>query len=51
MEMQRRFDKTAMSERTDRFIKLVGLTIRNHYPSGSPAGSSASAWQGPGTIP
>ena len=34
MEMQRRFDRAAMSERTDRFIKLVGLVgFENHYPS------------------
>src|SRR6186713_2893219 len=34
MEMQRRFDAAAMRERTDRFIKLVGLTgFENHYPS------------------
>lgn len=34
MEMQRRFDKATMKERTDHFIKLVGLTgFENHYPS------------------
>ena len=34
MEMQRRFDKASMTERADRFIKLVGLTgFENHYPS------------------
>src|SRR6185436_7867739 len=34
MEMQRRFDSAAMKERTDRFIKLVGLNgFENHFPS------------------
>jgi NitT/TauT family transport system ATP-binding protein len=34
MEMQRRFDPATMRERTDRFIKLVGLNgFENHYPS------------------
>lgn len=34
MEMQRRFDAATMRERTDRFLKLVGLTgFENHYPS------------------
>jgi NitT/TauT family transport system ATP-binding protein len=34
MEMQRRFDAAAMKDRTDRFIKLVGLSgFENHYPS------------------
>lgn len=34
MELQRRFDKAAMTERTDYFIKLVGLGgFEKHYPS------------------
>ena len=34
MEMQRRFDKATMRERTDSFVKLVGLSgFENHYPS------------------
>lgn len=34
MEMQRRFDQAAMRERTDYFIKLVGLSgFERHYPS------------------
>ena len=34
MEMQRRFDAATMKDRTDRFIKLVGLNgFENHYPS------------------
>ncbi|PWU06322.1 MAG: sulfonate ABC transporter ATP-binding protein [Terriglobia bacterium] len=34
MEMQRRFDEAIMRERTDYFIKLVGLTgFERHYPS------------------
>jgi NitT/TauT family transport system ATP-binding protein len=34
MEMQRRFDEATMRERTDYFIKLVGLTgFERHYPS------------------
>jgi NitT/TauT family transport system ATP-binding protein len=34
MEMQRRFDAPTMRERTERFIKLVGLSgFENHYPS------------------
>lgn len=34
MELQKRFDKPAMSERTDYFIKLVGLGgFEKHYPS------------------
>src|SRR5262245_45965242 len=34
MELQRRFDAPTMSERTDRFIKLVGLVgFERHYPS------------------
>jgi NitT/TauT family transport system ATP-binding protein len=33
MEMQRRFDKNAMRERTEYFIKLVGLAgFERHYP-------------------
>ena len=34
MEMQRRFDETKMRERTEHFIKLVGLTgFEKHYPN------------------
>jgi len=34
MELQRRFDEATMRERTDYFIKLVGLTgFERHYPS------------------
>ena len=34
MEMQRRFDEKTMRERTDHFIKLVGLTgFEKHYPN------------------
>jgi NitT/TauT family transport system ATP-binding protein len=34
MELQRRFDENTMKERTDYFIKLVGLTgFERHYPS------------------
>src|SRR5262245_56588148 len=34
MELQRRFDIAAMAERTDFFIKLVGLSgFERHYPS------------------
>src|SRR5262245_50356795 len=34
MEMQRRFDAAVMAERSDRFIKLVGLSgFERHYPS------------------
>jgi NitT/TauT family transport system ATP-binding protein len=34
MELQKRFDATAIRERTDHFIKLVGLTgFERHYPS------------------
>jgi NitT/TauT family transport system ATP-binding protein len=34
MELQRRFDAAKMQERTDYFIKLVGLTgFERHYPS------------------
>ena len=34
MEMQRRFDKATMYERTDYFLKLVGLGgFEKHYPS------------------
>src|SRR2546421_3207208 len=34
MELQRRFDESTMKERTDYFIKLVGLTgFERHYPS------------------
>src|SRR5437867_532805 len=34
MELQKRFDETTMRERTDYFIKLVGLTgFERHYPS------------------
>ena len=34
MEMQRRFDETKMRERTEYFIKLVGLTgFEKHYPN------------------
>jgi NitT/TauT family transport system ATP-binding protein len=34
MEMQRRFDKATMTERTGRFIKMVGLAgFEKHYPS------------------
>src|SRR5687768_14509577 len=34
MEMQRRFDKAAMKDRTEKFIKLVGLNgFETHYPS------------------
>jgi NitT/TauT family transport system ATP-binding protein len=34
MELQRRFDKSTMSERTAHFIKMVGLSgFERHYPS------------------
>ena len=34
MELQRRFDEATMKERTDSFIKLVGLSgFERHYPS------------------
>jgi NitT/TauT family transport system ATP-binding protein len=34
MELQRRFDKKTMLERTEHFIKMVGLTgFERHYPS------------------
>jgi NitT/TauT family transport system ATP-binding protein len=34
MELQKRFDEATMRERTDHFIKLVGLTgFERHYPS------------------
>ena len=34
MEMQKRFDRAAMTERTEYFIKLVGLEgFERHYPS------------------
>lgn len=34
MEMQRRFSKVVMQERTERFIKMVGLnTFEKHYPN------------------
>ncbi len=34
MEMQKRFDRALMTERTDYFIKLVGLEgFERHYPS------------------
>ena len=34
MELQRRFDKNTMTERTEHFIKMVGLTgFERHYPS------------------
>ena len=34
MEMQRRFDAAVMHERTDRFIRMVGLSgFERHYPS------------------
>jgi NitT/TauT family transport system ATP-binding protein len=34
MELQRRFDKNTMRERTEHFIKLVGLSgFERHYPS------------------
>jgi NitT/TauT family transport system ATP-binding protein len=34
MELQRRFDKNAMAERTERFIRMVGLAgFERHYPS------------------
>jgi NitT/TauT family transport system ATP-binding protein len=34
MELQRRFDEATMKERTDYFIKLVGLTgFERHFPS------------------
>jgi NitT/TauT family transport system ATP-binding protein len=34
MELQKRFDETTMKERTDYFIKLVGLTgFERHFPS------------------
>jgi NitT/TauT family transport system ATP-binding protein len=34
MEMQKRFDRTAMRERTEYFTKLVGLeAFERHYPS------------------
>src|SRR5436190_7297942 len=34
MELQKRFDEAAMKERTDYFIKLVGLTgFERHFPS------------------
>jgi NitT/TauT family transport system ATP-binding protein len=38
MELQRRFDENTMKERTDYFLKLVGLTgFERHYPSDYPA--------------
>jgi NitT/TauT family transport system ATP-binding protein len=34
MELQRRFDRATMTERTDRFIKMVGLAgFEKHFPS------------------
>jgi NitT/TauT family transport system ATP-binding protein len=34
MEMQRRFDETTMQQRTDHFLKLVGLNgFEKHYPN------------------
>jgi NitT/TauT family transport system ATP-binding protein len=34
MEMQRRFDESTMRERTDHFVKLVGLNgFERHYPN------------------
>jgi NitT/TauT family transport system ATP-binding protein len=34
MEMQKRFDRASMRERTDRFISMVGLTgFERHFPS------------------
>ena len=34
MELQRRFDKKTMTERTEHFIKMVGLSgFERHYPS------------------
>jgi len=34
MELQRRFNKATMTERTDRFIKMVGLAgFEKHFPS------------------
>jgi NitT/TauT family transport system ATP-binding protein len=34
MELQKRFDKQVMRERTEHFVKLVGLTgFERHYPS------------------
>ncbi len=34
MELQRRFDSNTMTERTERFIKMVGLSgFERHYPS------------------
>jgi ABC-type nitrate/sulfonate/bicarbonate transport system ATPase subunit len=34
MEMQRRFDEATMRERTDHFVKLVGLSgFERHYPN------------------
>jgi NitT/TauT family transport system ATP-binding protein len=34
MEMQKRFDRAAMAERVERFIRLVGLSgFERHYPS------------------
>jgi NitT/TauT family transport system ATP-binding protein len=34
MELQKRFDKKTMTERVDRFIKMVGLTgFERHFPS------------------
>jgi NitT/TauT family transport system ATP-binding protein len=34
MELQRRFDKPTMAERTDHFIRMVGLTgFEKHFPS------------------
>jgi NitT/TauT family transport system ATP-binding protein len=34
MEMQRRFNKEVMQERTEQFVKMVGLTnFEKHYPS------------------
>src|SRR4029450_13952845 len=34
MELQKRFDDPTMKDRTDYFIKLVGLTgFERHYPS------------------
>ena len=51
MELQRRFDKATMAERTEYFIKLVGLSgFERHYPVGA-FGRHAAArepGQGPG---
>ena len=34
MELQRRFDKQTMEQRTDHFVRLVGLSgFEKHYPS------------------